>query len=207
MRGFARYLSRRSAVVLPLIGLLCLTQALGWCLGGCSSGSGCVDEAKPVVHVTPPPRGVWSDTAWPLLVQLSTNLSPCQRANVYAGAAWWESMKGRTFFALDTMAQNQIDAYDVPPFRVITFEAGHTLSPGDIENCEIYRTNGTKIMVSVQCVLTDCSIRATTHALGHVLGLEDDETEGRLMSRIHTETSWLIDDGELKLLPDDKGVP
>jgi len=160
---------------------------------------GCADCNPEETRISAPRVYTWEE--WPLRMELSANLTPCQNAGIRAGITYWESLAKRKLIVVREVPENTLSVSGIVPKGVIGVVRAPMFKPETIDQVEwtplLKEGKNVGLLHSAEMRVQGCSLRAFAHEVGHVLGLEHAQGPRLLMTEAHDPDAWEITDAEL----------
>jgi len=140
---------------------------------------------------------IWLE--YPIQMHLAPNLTECQRAGVFAGITYWETLLGQHLIVVSTVSSNDLSVNGIIPQGVAAVIDVATNRPDILDQVEWVAIKGkdTKYLHSAEMRVQGCSLRAFAHEIGHVLGLGHAQGADLLMTQEHYPDAWKVLDTEL----------
>ena len=160
---------------------------------------GCGDCSTEEKRISAPHVYSWPE--WPVRMQLSDNLTPCQNAGIRAGVEYWESLANRKLIVISEVPSDSLSVNGLTPAGVVGVLQAPMYQPNTIDQVEwiplLKEGKPTGMLHSAEMRVQGCSLRAFAHEVGHVLGLEHAQGPRLLMTEAHDPDAWEVTDSEL----------
>lgn len=161
-------------------------------VSACGDCSG--EEQTPAPHLYTWPQ-------WPVRLELADNLTPCQRAGIIAGIAYWEALLHKKLIDAFDVSSTAPSIIGIPTYGVVGVLQAPGLKPNTLDQVEWIQLRNTdnksKLLHSAEMRVSGCAVRAYAHEIGHVLGLGHAHGENLLMTEVHNPDGWLVLPAEL----------
>lgn len=139
--------------------------------------------------------------SYPVRMDMSEDLSLCQRAGVFAGVEYWERLTGRNLIDPVVVPRNTPSVVGVPTKGVITVTNEPMYRPGVLDQVEWIQLKSSDVnspyLHSAEMRIQGCSLRAFTHEVGHALGLGHAQGSSMLMTKKHLPDAWNVTQQEI----------
>lgn len=131
----------------------------------------------------------WEVNSFPIEIKISSDLTECQKAGIFAVVTWYNYLFCRDVFKASVVVDSNVSVNGLPPYGTIGISRGNIDRPWHEAVSYVQSIKGR--IVSADIRLSGCSVRVIAHELGHALGFDDSDLPGELMFHLVSD-GWFL---------------